>query len=651
MESSNTDNRQLYAARALNVYINLLKRKYSYVNISELLSYAKMEPHQLEDEGHWFAQEQIDRFYEKIVQITGNKNIAKEAGRYAASPDALGLLRRYILGLIGPAQAYPLISKYAHHFVKSSVYESKKIRSNAVEITVTPNEGVNEKPYQCENRMGYLEAIALAFNYKIPKIEHPECMFEGGKVCRYIVTWQEARFKFWEKIRNISSIFLFILLFIVFFISPQFLTTLLPASFFVILVLTILSSHLEKKELLSAIDNLREGIDQLMEQLNINYNNALLVNEVSFALGRQKSIDTILADAINVLEKRLDYSRGLLLLVNDDKTELSFRTGFGYSFEQFNILKDARFHLDRPDSKGPFIVSFAKRQPILVSDIKEIEGSLSSRSLEFARQMGTRSFICCPIIYENESIGILAVDNIKTKRPLRQSDANLLMGIASAIGLSIHNAKLWEAREGQFKSIIKTLAASIDARDFLTAGHSEMVAEYAVGICREMGMPSDYIEMIRVASLLHDYGKIGIDDVVLKKNGTLTDEEFEIIKTHTEKTQMILEQINFDGIYKEVPDIAAFHHEKIDGSGYPRGLKGTEIPLGSRIIAVADFFEAVTAKRHYRDAMPVDEAFTLLMKKSGVHYDPNVVNAFISYYNKEYIDQKKQICKPWWSIA
>ncbi len=650
MESLNTDNRPLYAARALNVYIKLLRSKYSYVNINELLSYARVEPHQLEDEGHWFTQEQIDLFYEKIVQLTGNKNIAREAGRYAASPDALGLIRHYILGLIGPAQAYPLINKYAHHFVRSSVYESKKIGSNAVEITVTPNEGVNEKPYQCENRMGYWEAIALIFNYKLPKIEHPECMFEGGRVCRYVVTWQEAHSQFWKKIRNISGILLFLLSLVIFFVSPQFLTTLLPASFIVVLILTMISSNLERKELLSAIDNLREGVDQLMEQVNINYNNALLVNEISLALGKRMDIDSILSDAIHVLEKRLDFDRGVILLANGDKTGLFFRTGFGYSFEQFNVLKDARFHLDRPDSRGPFIVSFKKQQPILVSDISEIEGSLSPHSLEFARKIGSKSFICCPIIYEKESIGILAVDNVKTKRPLKQSDVNLLMGIANAIGLSIHNARLWEAREGQFKSIIKTLAASIDARDFLTAGHSEMVAEYAVGICREMGMSSEYTEMIRVAALLHDYGKIGIDDVVLKKNGSLTNEEYEIIKTHAEKTKKILEQINFEGIYKEVPDIAAFHHEKMDGSGYPKGLKGEEIPLGSRIIAVADFFEAITSKRHYRDAMSIDEAFSLLKEKSGIHYDPDVVEAFISYYEKEYFIRKKQTRK-WWTVV
>ena len=205
------------------------------------------------------------------------------------------------------------------------------------------------------------------------------------------------------------------------------------------------------------------------------------------------------------------------------------------------------------------------------------------------------------------------------------------MGIAPAIGISIHNTRLIESREEQFKSTLEVLAKSIDARDFLTAGHSEKVTEYAVGISKELGLPDDYREMIRVASLLHDYGKIGISDAILKKPGKLTEEEYEEIKTHAEKTRQILLKINFQGIYREVPDIAGAHHEKVDGSGYPLGLKREEIPLGARIIAVADFFEAITAKRHYREPMPLDVALQMLEEKREIHYDGEVIDAFLRH--------------------
>jgi HD-GYP domain-containing protein (c-di-GMP phosphodiesterase class II) len=138
---------------------------------------------------------------------------------------------------------------------------------------------------------------------------------------------------------------------------------------------------------------------------------------------------------------------------------------------------------------------------------------------------------------------------------------------------------------------------------------------------KSMGLSREYTEMIRVASQLHDYGKIGIQDSILKKAGPLSDAEKEEIKTHAEKTESILKRINFEGIYQEVPFIAGSHHEKMDGSGYPRRLTGEEIPLGSRIIAVADFFEAITAKRHYRDPMTYEEAIAALMAETGNHFD------------------------------
>lgn len=352
------DNKPFYAARALNVYIKLIKRNYSYVNINELLSYAKMEFHQLEDEGHWFTQEQIDLFYEKLVQLTGNKNIAREAGRYAASPDALGLIRHYILGLVGPAQAYALVGKYAHNFVRSSKYESKKIKSNAVEITVTPYEGSHEKPYQCENRIGYWEAIALIFNYKLPKIDHPECMFKGGKVCRYIVTWQEARSEFWKKVRNYTILLLAPINIVSFLINTDFtLSTILPFSIFAILLSILISEISVKKELGAAVDNLRDSSEKLLDAINLNYNNIMLVNEIGNAISKQLEVDSILSKTIQIIENRVEYDRGMILLANEDKSKLIFRTGFGYNFDQYNFLKEAVFNI-RPDSKGPFVRAF-----------------------------------------------------------------------------------------------------------------------------------------------------------------------------------------------------------------------------------------------------------------------------------------------------
>jgi HD-GYP domain-containing protein (c-di-GMP phosphodiesterase class II) len=628
---------RLYNSRIIDTYIKLIKGRYSYVNISELLAYAGMKPYEVADQGHWFTQEQINLFHERLKKLTGNDDIAREAGRYAASPEAIGVMRQYILGLIGPSKTYEMFGKASTKFTRSSHYESRKLAGNLIEVTVTPNEGVIEQPFQCANRTGFMEAASMIFNYELPHIDHPECIFKGDKACRYIIHWKKNLSFVWRRVRNIAALFLIIASFSMLLVYPLFaLQTIIPVSFVIVLLLTLIAEHQEKKEMKSSLDNLWNSSDQLLEQINMNYNNALMTNEIGQVISRQTNIDDILLSVVQILEKRLDYDRGLILLTNREKDRLVFCAGFGYSEEQLGLLKKTAFHLNRPESKGAFVVALREQKPLLINDVNEIEGDLSPRSLALLNKLGAKSFICCPIICEDEGLGILAVDHLKSKRPLLQSDMSLLMGIAPVIGISIRNADLIDAQGRQFGSILKVMAASIDARDPLTAGHSEKVTEYALGICGELGLSHEHRELIRVAALLHDYGKIGVPDAILKKNGKLTDDEYEIVKTHSCKTREILEQINFEGIFSKVPEIAGAHHEKIDGSGYPLGLKGKDIPLGARIIAVADFFEAITAKRHYRDPMTIEEAFHLLREGSGKHFERRMVESLISYYTKSY---------------
>ncbi|MBN1930217.1 MAG: HD domain-containing protein [Desulfobacterales bacterium] len=624
----------IYNSRIIDTYIKLVKEKYPFVNINEVLNYAKMACYEVADQGHWFTQEQINRFYKKLVELTGNENIAREAGRYAASPNALGAMRKWTLSCLEPANIFWIINKITSNFTVSSKYRSKKISANKVEITVTPREGVFEEPFQCENRIGFFESILTVFNYNMPEIQHTECMFKGSEICRYIISWKKTASDRWKQLRNYIALFcVFSCLFFIFYNPLLTLTTILPVSSTIILLLTLISENLKKEHLNAILENLKDSTNELVDQIQINYNNTLMTNEIGNAISQQTNIADVLRNVIQILEQRLDYDRCLILLANAEKNRLTCRAGFGYNKEQLEFFKEIDFHLDKTDSKGIFVLSFLQQKQFVINDINDIGDKLSWRSLEFAKKMGSQSFICCPIICDGESLGVLAVDNLKSKRPLVQSDMSLLMGIAPVIGISIRNAELLNSKVKQFKSIIKVMASSIDARDPLTAGHSEKVTEYALGICKELGLSEEDSEMIRVASLLHDYGKIGIPDSILKKKGRLTTKEYEIIKTHSDKTMEILSQINFEGIFEQVPFIAGSHHEKLDGSGYPKGLKAEEIPFGAKIIAVADFFEAITSQRHYRDPMPIDEAFDLLLEESNIHFDEQVVEAFNRYYN------------------
>lgn len=626
----------LYNSKIIDTYIKLVKNRYSFVNINELLNYAGMHSYEIADQGHWFTQDQVDRFYYKLVQMTNNENIAREAGRYAASPDALGTMRQFVLGFIGPANTFEIINRITSSFSKSASYQPRMLSPNKVEIVVTTYAGVEEKQFQCENRLGLFEAIVMQFNNELPHVEHPECLFKGDKSCRYIITWRKPGSTVLKKIfTGITAVFVIISFVLAGSDRWNYLEHLLPLFIFVFSVFVFVMAKTEKKELLSRLSNTNDFSENLIDQINSNYNSALMTNEIGCALGSNTNRDDIIANVIRIMENRLEYDRGIILIANPERNKLVLKAGYGYSDELRRKLESSSFNVDRLDSRGIFSVSFREQKPFLVNNVLDIEENLSTQSLEFAKVVGSKSFICCPIVCEGQSTGVIAVDNVNTKRPLVQSDISRLIGVASVIGISLRNADLIESKVRQFNSVLQVLAASIDARDSLTAGHSEMVTKYSLGICKELNLSSEESEAIRVASLLHDYGKIGVPDAILKKEGLLSTNEYTIVKTHAPKTREILSRINFEGIYSSVPAIAGAHHEKVDGSGYPDGLVGNDIPLGARIIAVADYFEAITAKRHYREPMLLEDAFQSLYEEAGRGFDKRIIDAFLNYYSKE----------------
>jgi putative nucleotidyltransferase with HDIG domain len=177
---------------------------------------------------------------------------------------------------------------------------------------------------------------------------------------------------------------------------------------------------------------------------------------------------------------------------------------------------------------------------------------------------------------------------------------------------------------------IRALAAALDARDAYTAGHSERVSALSVMIGRQMGLDHAQLDVLRLGALLHDIGKIGVADRVLQKNGPLTQEEFEIIKTHPSLGAHILRQISF--LTPHIP-IVELHHERPDGRGYPHGLLGHVTPLLARVVHVADAFDAMTTARAYRPAQTPQHAIAELWRYAGSQFDAEVVEAFVTAWS------------------
>lgn len=251
----------------------------------------------------------------------------------------------------------------------------------------------------------------------------------------------------------------------------------------------------------------------------------------------------------------------------------------------------------------------------------------------FDRRTGyrTRNILCAPLHDgSNEALGVIQVINRRSD-DFSAEDMALLTSIAGIVAIAVENAQMFHDGERQFRSLLEALAASIDARDTLTAGHSKRVAEISIGIARELGFSGNDLDVLEVSALLHDYGKIGIEDAVLKKEGKLDEREFAHMKQHAALTFDILDKIKFSRKYRNVPLIASSHHESLDGGGYPRGFAVREIPFKAKILTVADVFEALTADRHYRKGMPLAQAIDILDAGVGRKFESRVVAALKRY--------------------
>ncbi len=240
----------------------------------------------------------------------------------------------------------------------------------------------------------------------------------------------------------------------------------------------------------------------------------------------------------------------------------------------------------------------------------------------------TKSLLTFPMTGEGgRVIGVFQVVNKRGGGPFVRTDEETLASLAASAAVAVENAQLVAEQRRLWQSLIETLAVTIDARDQQTAGHSQRVTRYAAVIGRAMGLGERDLERLEAAALLHDYGKIAVRDRFLQKPGKLDDAEFAYMKAHAEKTGEFLAHLEFPHDMREVPLIAAQHHERMDGTGYPNGLAADQILLGARIVAAADVFDALTAPRYYKPAYPLGKTLEIMAGMAGSHLDPEVLAA------------------------
>ncbi len=263
----------------------------------------------------------------------------------------------------------------------------------------------------------------------------------------------------------------------------------------------------------------------------------------------------------------------------------------------------------------------------LLKDSRHFKGT--DKKLKYV----TKNIVASPIYTGNQEIGVIEALNKNNDKDFTQKDADILNAFAKAIGFKIENILSYENMTSSFKSIILAMATAIDKRDNYTHLHSENVKYYSLEIGKVYGLNEKQLEHLEMSALLHDFGKVGVPDKVLLKQGRLSLEEFEIIRSHPTIGEKLLSNIKM--MPKEVIDGVVCHHEKYNGSGYPKGLKDGEIPLFGRIIAVADVYDALTTARPYKEPWPKSKAVDLLIREKNQSFDSKIVDTFLVYFNKE----------------
>lgn len=222
-------------------------------------------------------------------------------------------------------------------------------------------------------------------------------------------------------------------------------------------------------------------------------------------------------------------------------------------------------------------------------------------------------------------LGVVSATRVSV--PFTAGDREVLRLLATQGAIAIENARLLKSLRRSYWNTVYALAATVDLRDHPTRGHSDRLAQFALSVARRMNLPADRLENLQIAALLHDIGKIGIRDGILRKPGDLTREEYDAMKVHTLMGAKLLAMADFP---PPVVEAVLFHHEWFDGSGYPLGLQGHQIPIEARILAAADAFEGMTSERPYRAAMPVAWAIDELQRGRGTQFDPAAIGCLVA---------------------
>lgn len=346
---------------------------------------------------------------------------------------------------------------------------------------------------------------------------------------------------------------------------------------------------------------------------------------VSLELAESLDLDTVLQTAVEGAIDVLGLSSGAIYLLRDDELLLGATTpplpeGFPDSLRRA-LLSDHP-HVRR---------SIEFRTPVFISDATG--AVLTAEERKVVEERGLVSLLYVPVVARDRTEGVLIVGTDTQKGEFTEREVDLCRALSVEIAYALANARLYESVEAAARELrtaydatLEGWSRALEMRDEETAGHTERVAELAVELGRALGLPRERLGDLKRGALLHDIGKMAVPDSILRKSDKLTEAEWETMRKHPEYAHSLLSNIGYLAPALEVPYC---HHERWNGSGYPRGLKGAEIPLAARIFAVVDVYDALTSDRPYRPGWTQEAALEHIRSRAGIDFDPAVVDAFV----------------------
>ena len=364
------------------------------------------------------------------------------------------------------------------------------------------------------------------------------------------------------------------------------------------------------ESLLSTNHRLEERVQQLKT-----------IMKVTEAITSLLDLDRLLDFCLRLIGREMQVTNSSIMLLEPGARSLAVKAGYAPRAEQ--VLGQER---RLGDGVSGWVAEY--KETLLMNDA----GGSPAFATEFAPTYEGKSFLCVPLVLQGRAVGVLNLTDKADGEPFTEHDRDFVQAVAGQIAVAIENAGLCETIKQNSLNAVQALAESLEARDPYTSGHSSRVTDYAVRIAKTLGVSQTSVETLRYAGRLHDIGKFGIDEATLHKNAALSEEEWGVIREHPVKGERIVQWLGF---LDRAKPVVRHHHERWDGEGYPDGLKGEEIPFLTRILSVADCYDAMTSQRPYRAAMTRNQALAELEAGMSKQFDPAVVEQFARVLDRD----------------